>query len=287
MRWRINILGVALVVAGLGGCETTDLALKSGAEMAVKASSAEPISADHASANEAAEALDQRTDLSGKSQTFTHPALYNGSEKLAAKLPRRMGRREIKVGIFGFDEINLGRSEFFKKWSGALRRHTENQVTQTLLCAKGVISLCKTSTTSRFDSSLLSLRQTDRHLPSVNHHVNKVSYIEDSANYEQQDYWAAPREFFGKGGDCEDYAITKYLLLRELGIDPDSMRIVVVMDAQRDTAHAVLAVYLPDDILVLDNLSRSIARHQYVSNYIPIYSVNEKHAWLHTRNKAR
>lgn len=283
MRWRTNIFATALFVSALGGCGTTDLAMEAGVETAVNLPRVEMVSADHDAADGADQALDQLAGLGVEPPTVAHQTLY----EVAAKLPRRMGRREIKVGIFGFDEVNLGRSKFFKKWSGALHRHMENQVTQTLLCAKGVISLCNATAASRFDSSLFSLRQADRHLPAVNHHVNKVSYVEDSANYAQRDYWAAPREFFGKGGDCEDYAITKYLLLRELGIDPDSMRIVVVMDEQRDTAHAVLAVYLPDDILVLDNLSRSIERHQYVSNYVPIYSVNEKHAWLHTRSKAR
>lgn len=199
-------------------------------------------------------------------------------------VPRRIGRRDAKSGIFGFDEVKLGKSEVFHKWSNALQRHTTNRVTNTLLCAKGVLSLCRSEDmVSDFDASLLSLRQSVRHLPAVNHHVNQVSYVEDWANYRERDYWAAPGEFFGNGGDCEDYAIAKYLLLRELGIDPNAMRIVVVMDQYRDTAHAVLAIYVGNDILVLDNLSRVIEPHELVDKYVPIYSLNENHAWLHTR----
>lgn len=312
MRRRANFLSIGLLTAVLSsavlsGCGTADFASEAGHGLDAglpyslayppdKTTLVEAPPADLKAADADSKALGQLAKLedeivgaaSGpqRSSTVVRSALYTRNEALAAKLPKRMGRREVKVGIFGFDEVHLGRSEFFKKWNGALHRHMENQVTHSLLCAKGVISLCGSTVASHFDSSLFSLRQADKHLPEVNHHVNKVSYVEDAANYKQQDYWAAPREFFGKGGDCEDYAIAKYLLLRELGIDPNSMRIVVVMDEQRDAAHAVLAVYLPDDILVLDNLSRSVERHQYVSNYVPIYSVNEKNAWLHTRHKA-
>lgn len=198
--------------------------------------------------------------------------------------PRRIGRREASSGIFGFDEVRLGKSEVFRKWSNALQRHTTNRVSNTLLCAKGVLSLCRSEDmVSDFDASLLNLRQSVRHLPAVNHYVNKVSYVEDWANYHERDYWAAPGEFFGNGGDCEDYAIAKYLLLRELGIDPNAMRIVVVMDQFRDTAHAVLAIYVGEEILVLDNLSRVIEPHELVERYVPVYSLNENHAWLHTR----
>lgn len=198
--------------------------------------------------------------------------------------PRRIGRHKAASGIFGFDEVRLGKSEVFRKWSNALQRHTTNRVTNTLLCAKGVLSLCRSQDmVSDFDASLLNLRRSVQHLPAVNHHVNSVSYVEDWANYQESDYWAAPGEFFGNGGDCEDYAIAKYLLLRELGIDPDAMRIVVVMDQFRDTAHAVLAIYVGNDILVLDNLSRVIEPHELIDKYVPVYSLNENHAWLHTR----
>ena len=201
--------------------------------------------------------------------------------------PRRIGRRDAKSGIFGFDEVRLGKSEVFRKWSDALQRHTTNRVSNTLLCAKGVLSLCRSEDmVSDFDASLLNLRRSVQHLPAVNHHVNKVSYVEDWANYHERDYWATPGEFFGNGGDCEDYAIAKYLLLRELGIDPNAMRIVVVMDQFRDTAHAVLAIYVGNDILVLDNLSRVIEPHELVDKYVPVYSLNENHAWLHTRPRA-
>lgn len=40
------------------------------------------------------------------------------------------------------------------------------------------------------------------------------------------------------------YSITKYFTLKELGVAPESMRIVVVRDTIRNFAHAVLVVYL-------------------------------------------
>ena len=44
-------------------------------------------------------------------------------------------------------------------------------------------------------------------------------------------------------GISEDYAIIKYFTLKEMGVDPKSMRIVVLRDTIRNLAHAVLVVY--------------------------------------------
>jgi predicted transglutaminase-like cysteine proteinase len=43
-------------------------------------------------------------------------------------------------------------------------------------------------------------------------------------------------------GDCEDYAIVKYVVLRELGITADDPHLIVVQDKKRETGHAVVAV---------------------------------------------
>lgn len=119
----------------------------------------------------------------------------------------------------------------------------------------------------------------------VNSFWNGWPYREDRVNWGKSDYWAIPAQFLKKSGDCEDYSIVKYFTLKELGVDPHSMRIVVLRDTIRNLVHAVLAVELDDDIYILDNLSNGVLSHKRLTNYLPQYSVNEFGRWAHIMPK--
>jgi len=105
-------------------------------------------------------------------------------------------------------------------------------------------------------------------LNTVNTWVNKLKYDSDMDIYGVGDYWATLYEFVGKDkGDCEDYTIAKYYILKELGIDADKMKFTyVIYRDQRGAlvAHMVLA-YLKvpnpkskNDILILGNNNRLV-----------------------------
>ena len=118
-------------------------------------------------------------------------------------------------------------------------------------------------------------------LQAINEFFNDWRYRADDKNYGQRDYWATPLEFLRRSGDCEDYAIAKYVTLRELGFAPEHLRLVVVRDVARDLAHAVLAVYLDDQVYILDNLTRTVLPQERIAHYVPYYSVNETTRWAH------
>jgi len=118
-------------------------------------------------------------------------------------------------------------------------------------------------------------------LAEINRYINRIHYRADQKNWGELDYWAAPGEFFARGGDCEDYAIAKYYSLKLLGFPTDRMRIVVLNDDMRRVAHAVLEVSLGDRQVVLDNRSDFVLSWGDVGHYRPIYSVNEATYWLH------
>ena len=99
------------------------------------------------------------------------------------------------------------------------------------------------------------------------------------------DYWVWPNLFLKKSGDCEDYAIVKYFTLKELGMDTDKLRIVVLRDTLRRLSHAVLAVYMDNDIVILDNISNAILPQGRLRHYVPQFSFNEKSRWAHMRGK--
>ena len=143
----------------------------------------------------------------------------------------------------------------------------------------------------RFNSSTLwkdlkeraSGRPLLEKLNIVNKFWNLWPYRTDQEVYGKPDYWAAPYQFLSKSGDCEDYCIVKYFTLKELGVPIDDMRIVVVKETIRNIGHAVLAVYSGDKIYILDNLSEAVRPAERIRNYVPQFSVNEKHRWVHVR----
>jgi predicted transglutaminase-like cysteine proteinase len=62
-------------------------------------------------------------------------------------------------------------------------------------------------------------------LEFVNRHVNaSIQYQSDVAQHGMPDLWSAPLATLASGrGDCEDYAITKYVALREAGMAEDDL----------------------------------------------------------------
>jgi predicted transglutaminase-like cysteine proteinase len=121
-----------------------------------------------------------------------------------------------------------------------------------------------------------------RQVREINRFINGWEYRTDAENYGRSDYWATPFEFFRRSGDFEDYAIAKYRSLRLLGWPADRLRMVVVQDVIRDLPHAVLAVYLEDEVYILDNLTDAVLPQARVGHYVPYYSVNEVTRWAHT-----
>ncbi len=127
----------------------------------------------------------------------------------------------------------------------------------------------------------LKNKSPNEQIAQINIHMNKAPYITDIINWGVPDYWASLRQFFKKDGDCEDYAIAKYLSLKELGFDVDLMRIVVVQDTNLDVPHAILMVTLNGSRLILDNQISYVVEENTVLHYQPFYSINENAWWLH------
>lgn len=116
---------------------------------------------------------------------------------------------------------------------------------------------------------------------TVNSFFNRWPYRLDIDVYGVSEYWATPQEFLNLSGDCEDYSITKYYALRQVGVPVDRMRIVMLVDSIRGIAHAVLAVNQGEQTYILDNVSDLVLPHTKYEHYVPQYSVNEHFRWAH------
>ncbi|MCB4358626.1 transglutaminase-like cysteine peptidase [Quatrionicoccus australiensis] len=164
----------------------------------------------------------------------------------------------------------------FPQWVSVMRRHQGDLATPE----NCPVNLCKVPEWLQFIASLRG-RGSREQLIAVNEFANRFRYVLDQDNYGRSDYWAIPREFLTLGGDCEDFAIIKYFSLRQLGVSPDALRIVVVQDTNLRIPHAILAVYAAEGIVILDNQIREVIPHTKISHYVPVFSLNERNWWMH------
>lgn len=134
--------------------------------------------------------------------------------------------------------------------------------------------------TPRFDGNSQTEMQL---LRRVNDFFNRVPYETDQDHWGMIDYWATPVEMLASnGGDCEDYAIAKYLSLKELGVPVEKLRIAYVKALRLNENHMVLAYYpSPEaDPLILDNLNKEIRPASTRSDLAPVFSFNEDDLWM-------
>ena len=135
----------------------------------------------------------------------------------------------------------------------------------------------------RAEIATLDLLPEQGQVARLNRWINQVPFRSDAENW-GRDYWAAPGEFFARGGDCEDYAIAKYAALRRLGVAAERLRIVVLADELRGVVHAGLVLRQSGGDWFLDNLIGEPQRWSETRHYRPIYSLNEAGAWLHLKD---
>ena len=185
-----------------------------------------------------------------------------------------------RQNLFGSSEMRGENLAFFPQFVDMLRRYAADLTQVNAACSQSGQTSCVLQDWAGF---IVSLQGLDRRtqLEHVNRYINNIDYVEDHANWGQEDYWATPAQFFTRAGDCEDYAIAKYLTLRSLGVPIEQMRIVVLMDNNLGIGHAVLAVYTENDVLVLDNQISQVVSESSIHHYQPVYSLNERNWWRH------
>ena len=91
---------------------------------------------------------------------------------------------------------------------------------------------------------------------------------------------------FYRSGDCEDYAIAKFLSLRALGWPKEALRFVGVGDTARGTQHAIIVARLNGDDWVMDNQYEDVVSASTLDHYRLLWSLSENQSWrvAKTRN---
>lgn len=185
-------------------------------------------------------------------------------------------------GVLGSLEFRAGSLSAIPQWTGVIQRIQAEQA-GLQACDADVVN-CASPRVTAWRAKLKSLqgRYPLAQLQEINLFVNEVvPYRTDDQVWGRSDYWATPDEFLANAGDCEDFAIMKFVSLLELGFSNDQMRIVVLTDTLRNLAHAVLAVTLDGRTYILDNLFSTPVGDDALPQYVPQYSVNLTTRWAH------
>jgi predicted transglutaminase-like cysteine proteinase len=106
-----------------------------------------------------------------------------------------------------------------------------------------------------------------------------IAPASDAAQWGVADHWSPPFETLRtRRGDCEDYAIVKYIALLEAGLSRDEVKIVVLRNLLPNEDHAVVAARVEGKWLILDNRRLALVRDSEMVRSIPEFVLDENGA---------
>src|ERR1700686_3590466 len=175
-------------------------------------------------------------------------------------------------GVFAF---RLSGGGSWEKWLGVQRRLDDERV-QLALC-DGDRDRCVSAAALRFLAIVDNARAREgrARLGEINRAINlAIRPMSDLAQYGEVDVWSSPLVTFDSGaGDCEDYAIAKFVALQMAGIPAEDLRIVVVLDLNGE-GHAVASVRLDGNWLILDNQRMAMGEDVNARSYRPRFVID-------------
>src|ERR1700704_3123933 len=178
---------------------------------------------------------------------------------------------------FGLFASTLSSGSLREKWLGVERKLDAERV-QLALC-DGDRDRCASPAALQFLAIVDSAkaREGRARLGEINRAINlAIRPMDDLAQHGAIDVWSSPLITFTSGaGDCEDYAIAKFVALRHAGISPDDLRIVIMRDTIRGEDHAVAAARLDGHWLMLDNRRMAMIDDAHVSNTPPNFVIDQ------------
>jgi predicted transglutaminase-like cysteine proteinase len=99
----------------------------------------------------------------------------------------------------------------------------------------------------------------------------------DQAQWGVADHWSPPFETLQTHrGDCEDYAIVKYVALLQAGLSHDDVKIVILRNLLPKEDHAAVAARVDGQWLILDNRWLTLVRDTEMVRSIPKFVLDEE-----------
>ena len=171
---------------------------------------------------------------------------------------------------FGLVATPVSFGEVLTKWHGVESRiHADNEVFAR--CAQSE-QRCPQGARNFLAIVAQGRAQTGRvRIGIINRAVNlAIEPMSDMAQWGVPDRWSPPLETFTTGrGDCEDYAIAKYVALTAAGIPAQDVKLIIVRNIAANEDHAVTAVRDGDDWIILDNRWLTLVKDVAMPKIIP------------------
>jgi predicted transglutaminase-like cysteine proteinase len=154
--------------------------------------------------------------------------------------------------LLGMAMITVPGGELAAKWQGMAARWDSDKATIEG-CRTGPCQHPGAARWLEVEAAARQLTGADQ-LSYVHSRINRsIGYASDFVAQGAADHWASPLEAIEKIGDCEDYAIAKYMMLRALGRSAEDLKLVVLYQPWSGMYHAILAVRTGESWTHLDN----------------------------------
>ena len=185
--------------------------------------------------------------------------------------------RPIPSEPFGLNTMAWFSGDIFGKWT---------TVNAAIDADRNVLARCRENMPScppaarKFLAVIATgLGQTGRaRVGVINRAINlAIEHMSDLEQWGVDERWSSPLETFATGrGDCEDYAIAKFVALVEAGVPAQDVRLVIVRDrAANDDGHAVTAVHIDHGWVLLDNRWLTLVDDDKMQRMIPLFVIDQ------------
>jgi predicted transglutaminase-like cysteine proteinase len=204
--------------------------------------------------------------------------------EIAARDPAEPSvRSPAFVGPFGLDATPVTNGMLLAKWNGveADIRADDDVLAQCRIDPQDCPAAAK-----RFLTIVAEGRsRTGRaRVGVINRAVNlAIRPMSDLAQWGVEDRWSAPLTTLATGlGDCEDYAIAKYVALTQAGLAAEDVKLVVVRNLAANEDHAVVAARIDGVWTMLDNRWLMLVEDSAMSRVIPLFVLDREGVWRFT-----
>src|SRR4051794_15752791 len=206
-------------------------------------------------------------------------ALSSPAADLAAATLNASGSAEPAIPTpepFGLLAAQLSEGGLRDKWL-RVERELDDEMLLLALCQedrRNCRSLPALQLLSIVDAA--TARDGRARLGEINRAINlAIRPVSDLVQYGSIDVWSPPLATLARGaGDCEDYAIAKFVALRLAGVAAADLRLVILRDTMRHEDHAVVAARLDGRWLTLDNRHMVMVEDTQLRNHLPTFVID-------------
>ena len=199
--------------------------------------------------------------------------LIDDSAQAMRRLPTAMGDQRAP-SLFGMDTEPVA-GEVAAKWR-AVKADIDRE--QQVLARCRAHEACPVVAQNLLDIVAVGSGRSGRaRVGLINRAVDlAIPPTSDEAQWSVADHWSPPFETLQtRRGDCEDYAIVKYVALLQAGLSRDEVKIVILRNLLPKEDHAAVAARVDGQWLILDNRRLALVPDMKMVGSIPRFVLDQ------------